>query len=263
MVRNWGLKSGRKYTYLGGCHYLRGPAACTNNLVVAMEDADRAILATLEEDILRPDVARQAIRKALSHLRSAEESIAAKRKALKSKLARLATELAILTAGIANGRELRSLLAAIREREGERDRIRKELDSLGQPSPVSAFDPRKTEIELRKRLADWQGLLHRQPQQSGQILRKLLTGKLVFTPKTSKDGQYYEFKGQGTLGEIIAGIVCTKGVVSPDFLWALSRVGQRCSLHYLVATSRCSLACSPRHAAGRTARGGRPIASTA
>jgi hypothetical protein len=117
--------------------------------------------------------------------------------------------------GIANGGQLPSLLVAIQERETQRDHLRQELRLLDRPSTTSDFDPRVIEKEVCSRLTDWQGLLRREPQHSRQILKKLLLGKLVFTPKTNETGRFYEFAGKGTLTEILAGTTCTKGLVSP------------------------------------------------
>ncbi len=46
---------------------------------------------------------------------------------------------------------------------------------------VAGFDPKAVQEDLRKRLADWQGLLQRQPAQARQILRKMIVGRLTLT----------------------------------------------------------------------------------
>jgi hypothetical protein len=54
-----------------------------------------------------------------------------------------------------------------------------------------------------------------------QILKKLLTGRIVF--RRREDG-FYEFSGEASLGRILAGTVCTKTVVAPtgfERLWTL------------------------------------------
>ncbi len=44
-----------------------------------------------------------------------------------------------------------------------------------------------------------------QPIQARQILKKLLDGRLVFTP--SEDGTVYVFEGRGKLEPVLAGVV--------------------------------------------------------
>ena len=68
------------------------------------------------------------------------------------------------------------------------------------------------------RLTDWQGLILQHPPQARQGLRKLLEGRLAFTP--TEDGTAVEFSGQGRLDPILAGVTeawdgLPKGCVSP------------------------------------------------
>jgi hypothetical protein len=71
---------------------------------------------------------------------------------------------------------------------------------------------------VRARLTDWQGLIVGQPQHARQGLKKLLEGRLAFTP--TEDGTAVEFSGQGRLDPILAGVTeawdgLPKGCVSP------------------------------------------------
>ena len=68
------------------------------------------------------------------------------------------------------------------------------------------------------RLTDWQGLILQHPPQARQGLKKLLEGRLAFTP--TEDGTAVEFSGQGRLDPILAGVTeawngLPKGCVSP------------------------------------------------
>ena len=48
------------------------------------------------------------------------------------------------------------------------------------------------------------------------MVRKLVDGRLVFTPKTDAGIQYYEFRGQGNLGRLLEGAaLLPKAMVSP------------------------------------------------
>jgi hypothetical protein len=55
-----------------------------------------------------------------------------------------------------------------------------------------------------------QGLLAGQPVQARQMLRKLLEGRLVFTPMA--DGTAVEFRGTGVLDPVLRGIVDGDGL---------------------------------------------------
>ena len=52
---------------------------------------------------------------------------------------------------------------------------------------------------------DWLGLIQKHPQQARQGLRKLLEGRLLFTPAV--DGTAVEFSGQGRLDPVLAGVI--------------------------------------------------------
>ena len=51
--------------------------------------------------------------------------------------------------------------------------------------------------------------------QARQILRKLVTGRLIFVPKADAQGHYYEFAGHGTLGQVVAGAFQARAMVTP------------------------------------------------
>jgi hypothetical protein len=46
-----------------------------------------------------------------------------------------------------------------------------------------------------------------------QILRKLLDGRLVFSPKGKAGDRWYEFAGEGTLAKFLADVPSIKAVV--------------------------------------------------
>lgn len=92
--------------------------------------------------------------------------------ALTRALTKLDDELARLAGAIAQGGDLGSLLQALKAREAKRDELRAELSALGQAATLTTFDLRRFERDVRTRLTDWQGLLHRQTPQARQILQK-------------------------------------------------------------------------------------------
>jgi hypothetical protein len=51
------------------------------------------------------------------------------------------------------------------------------------------------------------GLLERQPIQSRQLLRKLLAGRVLYTPHEDDEGGFYEFAGQASWGQLLTGVV--------------------------------------------------------
>jgi hypothetical protein len=135
---------------------------------------------------------------------------------------RLDGELRRLADAIASTRgEAQSLMTAIRAREGERVRVQGRLTELAAIGQVARMDRARLDKDLRERLTDWQGLILKQPQQARQGLKKLLEGRLAFTP--TEDGTAVEFSGQGRLDPILTGVTeawngLPKGCVSPTGL---------------------------------------------
>ena len=67
--------------------------------------------------------------------------------------------------------------------------------------------------EIRRRLADMQGLAHREPAYVRQILRKFLVGRYLLTPEITPSGRFYEIRGQASYGRLLTNLLSVKGVV--------------------------------------------------
>jgi hypothetical protein len=65
---------------------------------------------------------------------------------------------------------------------------------------------------LEAKFDDWRGVLHRQAPTARQILKKLLDGKITFTPKNEG---YYEFEADGVLTKMLVGVTHPSMVTSP------------------------------------------------
>ena len=99
-------KHGRRRAFVYGCaaHRRRGAAICGNDLVVPMEIADEAVLKTVEDALLRPEVVQEAITRAETAL-AAHTSIE-RRGGLQRELAAVEQELQRLSAAVAAGGDL-------------------------------------------------------------------------------------------------------------------------------------------------------------
>src|SRR5262245_2344332 len=202
----------RANAYLCSYHHLRGSTVCPGGLVLPMDLTNEAVLKTVEQDLLHPEVVRRALQRVLDELNTPTDTIVPHRTGLQAELAVLEQELTRLTAAVAQGGELKPLLDGIQSRERRRRVLQTELAGLEGLRAVGARDVQDIQRDVELRLADWRGLLRRQVAQSRQILKKLLVGRIVF--RRREDG-VYEFSGQASLGRILSGAVCTKAVVAP------------------------------------------------
>ncbi len=158
----------RRFFYHCLTNVQRGRAVCENDLAMALKDAEEAVLATLEVDVLRPEVLAAALQEAIVRLDRPAGDVDADRERLRQIVTRLQAELARLTEALVSGGNLPSIVAAIAEREAQRSRAQQEFAALDQVEQARGFDLRRVEQDLRAKLADWRGLLSRNVAQARQ-----------------------------------------------------------------------------------------------
>jgi hypothetical protein len=194
----------------------KGPAFCTNKLPAKMAEADAAVLAEVEKTLLHPEVVERAIRHAERAI--ARGQSAGEREALQADLAETKRAMRRLSSAIAKGGELEALVTALQTQERQRAEQEARLAELADPQP--AMDPAAVRQQLKGYLRDWQGLLRGQLGQAQQVLRRLVKGRLVFTPQ---EGGFYKFSGTGTVEPLLVGVV--RKLASP---------GEKASLYRLL-----------------------------
>jgi len=212
----------RVFYYACSTYRRRGKAICANAKEVPMVRADEAVLATIEQEVLRPEVVERAVARALELLKSQTGTSAGQREQVLADLAQAEKELTNLTAAIAATGPLPALLEQAKEREHRRVSLTERLAALEAAAQAGTIDSGALQAELREPLKEWRTLLRRHVAQGRQILRKLLTGRVTFTPRTDDHGTVFEFSAQGTLGRVLEGLSpkpgCPKsaqGVTSP------------------------------------------------
>jgi hypothetical protein len=103
------------------------------------------------------------------------------------------------TRAIAKGGDLDSLVEALKDQETRKQEILAILFSLEAPTAK----PAEIRQQLEGYLTNWRGLLRSNVTQGQQALRRLIDGRLTFTPR----GDYYEFRGIGTVEPVLGGLV--------------------------------------------------------
>ena len=178
-------------------------------------------MSQLEGDALCPEVLEAALSRVLDRLTTPEPDAGKRRRLLTAKGKTLDRELARLTAAVAAGGPLKTLVSAITTAERQADQIEFELGRLDGQAPLTSRDRERINKALRTRLDDWRALLRRHVPQARQILRKLLVDRVVFTPKTD----HYAFVGTWTLGRG-GGPSTTYGVPKGIYTFYRSRIGR-------------------------------------
>ena len=166
---------------------------------VPQDEADPLVLDALRRDVLAPEAVARTVADTLAAWRALQETPHA-RETVAARLAVLERELRALTDTLARGAAFDSVAEAITAREQERDALRRAQATGAERSAPRRASIRHVAAELTARLADWDGLLRRHPQQARQILKKLLAGRLVFDPFEDDRGQGYVIRGQAVSG---------------------------------------------------------------
>jgi site-specific DNA recombinase len=207
-------------------HVTKGPRICANRSAIRQREAEAAVLETVRHQLLHPDDVLPIIEGAVRELQGSDAET--RRQQVEAEQGRLATELARLTEAIAAGGGV-TLVGAVKAREAQLETLRGELTALDQLTQVGRLDRIQLEQTARECLTDWQGLLAGQPVQARQMLRKLLEGRLVFTPMA--DGTAVEFRGTGMLDPVLSGIVDGEGIPKAS--------GSRSRFEPVSSTGRC------------------------
>ena len=141
-----------------GClsHYKRGPHVCPNGRLVAMDKADQAVLGAIETDALDPRIIATIIDMVFAQLKPA--NVDATVKALKRDLHVLDGKIAHLTAAVESGAAIEPLIAQLRERQQERERL---IGEIGAAQAVDQIQADRTAVEatVQAEVANWRALL--------------------------------------------------------------------------------------------------------
>ena len=213
-VRGSSRKGQRALFY--GCtnFHLRGRTACTNSMLIPMEDANDAVVKVLANEVLDPRVTDVVVRKALEKFRASEQDWMEQRQALHKQITAVDMELRHLVTAISAGGDIPALVEAVKASNDRRAALSQRLAEVdGQQHTQTDYDELEQELKDHFRHS-WETMLSRQIEQTRQILRKLFHGdRLPFLPKTFERGGQVEFTGTASIGRLVTGRA--KALVSP------------------------------------------------
>lgn len=160
--------------------------------------------------MLAPEVVEVAIRDAVATL-SAPPAPVADVDRLRTEVRGIETELRKLTAALAAGGDLTALVEAIRDRETRWAGPDRQLVTVTAPS---IDDPVGIERALQARVADWRAMFTQHTQLARQALQKLLTDKILCTPKEIDGAMAYELRARVGYDRIFRGILPIAGAAA-------------------------------------------------
>lgn len=150
--------------------------------------------------------------RAAARVAAPPEDVATRRHTLGIARTHAETALARLTQAVAEGGSVTTLLQAIRDQERQHDRIRAELEDLDRPRVVPLSLAQLMGL-ARTKAEEWQALLRKHAPIARQMVRKLVEGRILFTP--DRENGRYTFRMTGTLANFFSGIVCPQAMASP------------------------------------------------
>jgi pimeloyl-ACP methyl ester carboxylesterase len=181
-ARRW---ASRQLCYVCTWHQTRGVTVCRNGLgapLAGLDGLDTAVLGQIKRDVLAPDVFGDVVTRALVLWNGDGDEDP--REALEREAARIEAEIARYAEAIGHGGSIPELVAALTARRRRLGEVRAGLGRLdGRRCDVADVLP-----DLRDQLTDWQGLLDQEPAAARQLLRKILEGRFVLTPRITPEG---------------------------------------------------------------------------
>jgi DNA invertase Pin-like site-specific DNA recombinase len=205
------VTGGRVFGYACTAHHTRGRTVCSNRVQMPMACVDEAVIAALRDEVVTPDLVDDVLAR-LRELVDADRGSSDWRDRLVDDLAAIDRELANLAEAIAMGGNLPAFVARARGADQRRKELLERLRMLGDGPVVPRIDWRATESQARQLLADWRGVLVRQPHEARPLLRELLAGEPIrFTPIDESTRRGYRFEASAVIGGLLEGVVVTNG----------------------------------------------------
>ena len=185
-----------------GCSAHMNRKTCQNNRSIRLAEIEARILKVLQDHLLSPDVAAQAIEAyRLEHERLAKTHSKTKREAERD-LGGVVRKIATVIRAIENGGDPRTLALRINELEAERRQIEAKIASGGTPAAL-AFHPRIAE-RYRQKVADIRAALSKGDEaarEAVQLVRELIE-RIVVTP--TDDGEPLKLELIGNISAVLA-----------------------------------------------------------
>ncbi len=195
-------RAGRAYFYACTNHYSK--QACPHRDVWPLQDLDAAVLASIGGEVLDADVLEEVVAEANRQFSSAQApgndaTVRVELQAIEAEQERLAEAVAI-------GGSVPALARRLEATERRRVDLLAILESM---RPAGPRPPawREVEGQVRRCLADWRAAFVGDLAQARDAFRKLLSGRIRFTPVDGPDGKAITFEGKIGLDVLLSGEV--------------------------------------------------------
>ena len=192
---------GTRRAHVYGCssYHERGTKVCANGAVVALADANSAIIDSLETAIMNPAVVARTVELVRERLKASEPTASASRAALLAEAELNEASIKNLVGFIAKGEQSNAVAAELRQLESRQIAIEAQIAACDARLDLQHDDD--FEAQLASRIRDWRGVLGGNVPSTRVLLKKLLVGPIVMSALPDKRG--YRFDGKIKLDELL------------------------------------------------------------
>jgi site-specific DNA recombinase len=212
-------RGGVRLYYRCTTHKKRGTTRCVNRHGVPYNEITQAVVDHFSPRFLTPDVIRRFLED--EQAAATPDAIAAESAGLAADVRRLDADIQRLVDAVAEGAgSVPALVDAMKRKQKARDNAAArivQLDEVAQQS--ERFDMSESLAAGGQIVVDLEHLLESDPAEGRRVLRTLLVGPIVVTPKETAGGVAFEYRAQCRLDTILAGRIEGDGNISLQRSW--------------------------------------------
>ncbi len=194
-------KKRRQSFYCCSYRKLRGKSICTNDLWQNADHINRMMIDDLTGRILTPEVTELAIKETLKVIKKELKARPGKVEDLQTEKAKLEREISNLVNAVAGGSAPEAIVNAMKDKE---NRVKVLESKIARFGSVESIDSNLSKIRpmIEKALGDFREILLENQQKARQGIKKLLAGKIKFSPVEENGSRYYHLSGKWTFDPI-------------------------------------------------------------
>jgi DNA invertase Pin-like site-specific DNA recombinase len=194
-------KKGQQPYYCCSYRKLRGNSICSNDLWQNADHINCMIVEDLTGRILTPEVTELAIKETLKVVKKELKASPSKVEDLQTEKAKLEREISNLVNAVAGGSAPEAIVNAMKDKES---RVNVLESQIARPEGIESIDFDLSDIRpmVEKALGAFREILLENQLKAKQGIKKLLAGKIKFSPVEENGSRYYHLSGKWTFDPI-------------------------------------------------------------
>lgn len=197
-------KAGQEVIKVYSCAYHRERGSCKNSLRRPVAKVDAVVIDWIRENVLTEAVITGALAELRRRIKARSSTSATEVEDLRKQAANLRKEIDRFVCAIASSdTPPTALVKALSEREEQVRGVDARIRVLQTAPSALDLEVRRLEKTAREKLAEFQSVLGRNPDQARKVVAALLKGPLTFSPTETDEGHRYRVQGELTADGLI------------------------------------------------------------